>query len=782
VPGPCEDAQSFETVAEAPARVEWNAIPAQTTIAWQPAFGDTALYLAGVATQLQAGDAILIVGEERRTAPGSERWDIRVITAVEPDNAAQRTRVRWANGLGSAMPFVNPAGVGASVYVFRQRAALFGHNAPDPRLMRTSGTALADLIEGSGANRTWKASIFSIQGSQIDLDTAYPKIVAGSWIALVSNEASAHPSGLQGYVELYNAMTVSYPSRTDFGLSGKVTRIVPDTDENLDEFRNRIRQNLVLAQSEALAVAEVPIAYPLYGQTLPLARIVEGLKPEQVIALSGKRARIRIRRGQPDIAFELATGETATLHEGDSLALAAHPERKHGLAWLVLTPVAFGALVAKPGTATLRLTLIDRDGAQGTCIVPAAAIEHAAAEDADESVSEIAFVSALADAVMHDRDRTTLALSAPLAFCYDRTTLRVNANVAAATHGETVNEILGSGDARVPNARYPLKQGPLTYVSAATPSGRASTLELRANDIEWQEVPSLYARTPTERVYETKIDDAGRTTVQFGDGVEGARPPSGDHNIRAKYRKYLGLGGNVAAGRITNLLSRPLGVTAASNPVAAIGGEDAETTDKARGNAPLTVLTLERAVSIRDYRDFARAFAGIAKAHALWVPAGPGRGVFVTAAGENGAAVVESSHTYRNLLDALRAYGDALVPLRLVNYRDARFRTRIALKVAADHDASIVLPAVEARLREAFGFDARDFGRGASVDEVSAIAQAVAGVEAVHIAELHRLDEPLPLLAPRLFTKLPLASLDAVPEAAEILTLDPGPLTLELLP
>src|SRR5690606_22664402 len=137
---------------------------------------------------------------------------------------------------------------------------------------------------------------------------------------------------------------------------------------------------------------------------------------------------------------------------------------------------------------------------------------------------------------------------------------------------------------------------------------------------------------------------------------------------------------------------------------------------------------------------------------------------------------------YRNLLDALRKYGDALVPLRLVNYRDARFRARIAVKVAADHDASIVLPAVEARLRQAFGFEARDFGRGTSVDEVSAIAQAVAGVEAVHVAQLYRWDEPLPLLSPRLFARLPLASLDAVPEAAELLTLDSGPLTLELLP
>ena len=42
--------------------------------------------------------------------------------------------------------------------------------------------------------------MFSIQGSQIDLDAAYPKIVPKSWFALVSNEAAVDRSGLQGTV------------------------------------------------------------------------------------------------------------------------------------------------------------------------------------------------------------------------------------------------------------------------------------------------------------------------------------------------------------------------------------------------------------------------------------------------------------------------------------------------------------------------------------------------------------------------------------------------------
>lgn len=783
VPGPGEQAQSFETVEAIEAKVDWNAIPVQSEIAWQPLFGDLSLDLAGVGNNVQAGDVLLIVGQERIDDPASRRWDIRLVTAVEIDVPAKRTRVRWATGLGSVVPPVPPTAVGATVYVFRQRAALFGHNAPDPRLMsETSDTKLGDLTEGSGAGFNWNATQFSIQGTQFDLDAAYSKVVPASWFALVSNEPVFDRSGLRGNVFLYRANAVSFPSRTDFGLSGKVTRIVPDSAENFDLFRYRIRENLVLAQPEALQVAPRLLAFPLYGETVALGRIVDGITPGRSVAINGKRARVRLRQGQPGVALQLDAGGSATINEGDSLRLLASPEVQVGSKFYALPPVWLAFVLTYFGFAMLRLRLLDRDGGAGTCTLAASAIELTPAEEADESLSEIALIENLPTAVTQDRDRTTLKLAAPLAYLYDRPTVRINANLARATHGETVNEILGSGNAREPNASFALRQFPLTHVSAATPSGRQSSLEVRANDLAWTEVPNLYARGATERIYEVAIDSEARATVRFGDGIEGARLPSGDHNVRATYRKGLGLAGNVAAGKITNLLSRPLGVSGATNPAPASGGEDPETIDKARVNAPLTVLTLDRAVSIRDYQDFARAFAGIAKAHALWIPSGPARGVFITIAGEAGAAVPETSDTYRNLQDALRCYGDPLLPLALRSYRDARFRLRAEVKVADDADATLVLPAIEARLREAFGFDARSFGQGVSVDEVSAAVQGVAGVVAVHVPELRRSDTPLPPFEPRLFAELPLASLTESPLAAALLTLESAPITLDLLP
>ncbi|PMR66870.1 putative baseplate assembly protein [Halomonas heilongjiangensis] len=778
VPGQDEEAQTFETVAAVPARADWNAIAVQTVTPWRPQFGDTALWLDGVVTRLQPGDALLIVGADRLSDPGSERWDVRVLAGVEPDNANGRTRVRWDHPLGSVFPAMSPASADVRVYAFRQHTALFGHNAPDPNLMSLRGSNIRQRIDTDITPWQWKN--FAIDPDAIDLDTDNPEITAGSWIALVSNEPGLGSAALPGYTELYRASKVMHRSRNAFGISAKVTRITPDTTENLTASRYPLRRTLVLAHSERLATVDTPLAHPVHGDALTLGRRVEGLQPGQPLALSGQRQRIALTAQATGLSLVLDEGGSTALDAGDELFLLAPAARLIGTTPVALAAETFAALIGL-AHVTLRLNLLDRDGRRGTLVAKGSDIRLAANAKDDASVTEIAYIDTAHDPISHDRDHSHLKLQAPLQHVYARATLRLNANVAPATHGETVEALLGSGDASTPDQRFVLNQAPLTFVGANTPSGRASTLEVRIDDVLWTEVPTLYRAAPDARRYETSQDDAGHTSVRFGDGREGTRLPSGESNVRVRYRKGLGAAGNLDAGKLTTLLSRPLGVSEATNPAPATGGEDAEPRDRARDNAPLTVLTLERAVSIEDYADFARTFAGIDKAHALWIPTGPARGVFLTIAGGDGAVVPESSDTFHHLSDALTRYGDPLVPLRLVNYADARFRCRLAVKVGDAFEPDTVLDAMAARLRAHFGFARRDFGQTVTVDEVAAEAQAVKGVVAVHVTRLHRLGQA-PAVVPRLFASLPVASLTGLPPAAELLTLADDSLELEVLP
>jgi len=784
VPGPGQKAQTFETVEPAMARLEWNAVPAQVTEHWQPEMGDTEVVLDGVGTQLQPGDAILILGQERLESPGDEHWDVRVLTSVETDTKNERTRVTWAEGLGAVSPFTPPAARGVRVFALRQRAALFGHNAPDPNLMNTGeGSNLDILLVKSGGTLVtpWQWDSFSLDSSEdsLDLDASYPTIVAGSWVVLVSNEEGLGSSSLPGYVELYKADSVRQVSRSDFGLSSRVTRVGLDTVENLDRFGRR--KTLVLAGSEELTPLPRVLAYPAYGDRLALETRVEGLTPDQPLAILGRRQRITVGSGVTGLELLADEGGTVVLQEGDSLVLVSAAERLQGTTPVALDPQAFEEAIRKT-RQRLRLRVMDRDGRTGRVHCRAHQIHLEPSREGDPAVAEIAVIASGADSVLTTRDTTILKLSSSLKNAYDRSSVRVNANVAPATHGETVEEILGSGDAGGRDQAFPLRQSPLTYVSAATPSGRGSTVALRVNDLLWTEVDSLYGAGAGDRVFSIRTDPEGRATVVFGDGTEGARIPTGQNNVRAVYRKNLGVDGNVSAGKITNLLSRPQGVKGATNPEPAEGGADREALDESRENAPLSVLTLDRAVSVQDYADFARGFAGIAKAVAVWVPVGPARGIFLTVAGIDGAPINEAGATRKDLLSALRTFGDPLIPLQVVDYRPGTFRTGLAVQVARGYEPEKTLDAVEKSLREAFGFRHRTFGQGVTEGEVMAVAHGVRGVDAVRVTRLYRPGPGVtPSLQARLSADLPVASLTTLPEAAEVLTLDPAHLELEVM-
>ncbi len=212
-------------------------------------------------------------------------------------------------------------------------------------------------------------------------------------------------------------------------------------------------------------------------------------------------------------------------------------------------------------------------------------------------------------------------------------------NLVEATRGETVlGEILGSGDASVASPAFELKKAPLTYVPAPTsedPAGVASTLTVWVDGVRWDEVPSFFGRGPLDRVYIVRHDAEGTATVTFGDGIRGARLPTGTDNVVAAYR--FGAGAAMPpAGGITQLAKPVVGIQRVENPVAAYGGADAETEDEVRTRAPASALLLGRAVSILDMETVAASVAGVRVAQAAWrwSPRGQGAAVHVWILGD----------------------------------------------------------------------------------------------------------------------------------------------------
>src|SRR5271169_2162683 len=730
VPAQGQTPQSFQTSANILAKADWNALPVQTGYPWEPYPTDTSVYLAGTSTQLQPGDAFLIVGDDRSQHP--ERWDVRLVSSVQTDNVNKRTLVTWSEGLGGRGS--GPAQQNPKFYALRQRASLFGYNAMNPLLLaaRTLRTLQHAGLVTTASPPDWDFDKSGLgKESLVDLDAVYSKLVTGGWLVLIHPDANTSRSPA-GFVSLYRLNSVTSITRSDYGISAKISRVVTDTETNLPAYYCKTRSTSILTQSEILAVAEQPLDHPLYGTFLDLEVLRPDLTGATGVAVTGRSQKISVNLPNPDSTpLTFVPGDdptsTVTLKQGETLTLLQPPN--------LFNPD--GSIPHwSTSTTTVTLAVADANGRTGTLSAALSNFALTLSTTSDPVVQEAALVSSVS-LVARPFPHTRILLQNPLLNCYDRTLTTVNANVGAATAGAPVTELLGSGAAATPNQQFTLKQSPLTYVQAPTPTGSLSTLQVRANGVAWQAVPTLYNQAPAAQVFTTLNLPGGGARVQFGDGVEGSTLPTGQSNIQASYRIGIGAAGNVAAGAVTTLIDRPLGVSGVINPAPATGGQDPQSIDDIRANAPLSVLTLGRAVSITDYQNFATAFAGIAKAYAIWIPNGAERGAFLTVAASGGAALPPGNLTLANLVAALQSYGNPNVAI----YAQSFLETTFGLSADLCYDPAYSAPAVQAAvlqlLQQTYTFASRSFGEGVSGDEVAALIQGVPGIVAVNVKKLH---------------------------------------------
>jgi predicted phage baseplate assembly protein len=739
IPGPGEVPQSFETVERIEARPEWNAIRPRMTQPQEITAGMPQVLLRGVTANVRPSDAVLVVA-----GGNSDDYAFKRVRSATSDSAANTTTVALADDpleppklLFIALPIatfvVQPLKLAQSVvstsvikknwshadlvaqtkvqkwslsalklnlrsqllsrflfrradtgvFVFRQKAAVFGHNAPKWSSLPPSqryGEVVKDKDGDDIAINpvyptSWEWRTLAAD-SYVYLDTTYSRVVTGSYVVIETPSARG----------VFRIDDVAEESRSDFTINAKVTRlnVTKLSGDSLSAFR--MREATVHLESERLPLAELPVVDPVTSAAIAL----DGPYPELAI---GQRVVIT---GQDVDLPGVMTSEGLTI---------ADARLVDGFTWLTF-----------------------KNGPVNT---------------------------------------------------YVRSTVTFNANVALATHGESVQEALGGGDSTQPFQSFALRQPPLTHVSADTPAGSRSTLEVRVNDLLWTEVPSFFDSRPDDHVYITRPSEEGGTIVRFGDGRNGARVPSGQENVRARYRKGIGAAGLVRAGQLTLLQSRPLGVRGVVNAVDAAGMGDRETLDEARVNAPLVALTLGRIVSLRDYADFARAFPGIAKAAVAVTWSSVGRRVFVTVAGPDGAAVGDGDNLRLHLVSAMRNAGDPQVASLVKTFTPAFFTLGGTVTCAADRIEAKVLAELDTALRATFGFAAREFEQPVARSEVVSAMHAVPGVVAVDLDVFHRVDRP-PTLETALAASSPRSSATG-DLGAELLLLDARPLALTVV-
>jgi hypothetical protein len=309
-------------------------------------------------------------------------------------------------------------------------------------------------------------------------------------------------------------------------------------------------------------------------------------------------------------------------------------------------------------------------------------------------------------------------------------------NVAQASQGETVaNEIVGDGDASALFHSFALAKKPVTFLLGSGPHGAQSTLVVDVGGVEWREVATLYGAGPADEVFVTRVADDLTLTMEFGDGVAGARLPTGRANVVATYRQGVGAGTSVGANTLTSLLDKPNGLKRATNPLPADGGAEPQTLENARANAPATVRTFGRAVSLQDFEDVALQTGEIAKATATWAWSGLQKMIFLTVAAQDGDQL--SPDGIRKLWAALLPHRDPNHPLLIANFMRVPIVVAATLTVDPLYAAGAVRAAALEALDAALSFDRLQFGKAIHLSYIYAILQGVPGVLAVDVSDLN---------------------------------------------
>lgn len=310
-----------------------------------------------------------------------------------------------------------------------------------------------------------------------------------------------------------------------------------------------------------------------------------------------------------------------------------------------------------------------------------------------------------------------------------------------ATQGVTVtNESVGVSNGTVSQV-FQLADSPVINNSIA----------ITINGVNYNQVQYLIDYSSFDPVFSSATNAAGTTFIQFGDNVSGRVPPNGA-TVYATYRVGGGVEGNVASNTIKYVLTNQVAGLSVNNQDisvtgdgAASGGADAESTDSIRINAPKSIRTLNRAVSLRDYAELCVQVSGIAKAIAV-ADVYTSVTVYFAPFGDKGVQIdgVTPSTVFNNLstsvIDYLIDKAPANTTVTLQPPKYVPIDMKMSITILPQYRQSLVKTNVEQTLEQLLDFDNVSFADRITLQDVMTAVGSVPGVAYAQVSLLVRQD------------------------------------------
>jgi hypothetical protein len=265
----------------------------------------------------------------------------------------------------------------------------------------------------------------------------------------------------------------------------------------------------------------------------------------------------------------------------------------------------------------------------------------------------------------------------------------------------------------------------------------------------WNEQASLIHSTDLDRDFLVEVDEQGRSTVRFGNGINGRQLPD-SVTVTCQYQAGNGLDGNIGSDKLTSFVSNPF-ITKCWNPFNITNGRGQEPVEEIIRRVPEAYRIRQlRAVTIDDYIRMVEQVPGISKASARYMWTGSWRTVQVTFDPLSTTSYDDLEPIVARRLDAVRMIGEDF------EIRPPRFvplEINVKFCVHPDYWQQDVIKLVEQEFSDGFTSDGRmgffhqdlwTFGQVLYSSQIIGRVQSVEGVDYVVEVTMTRWNEPTP--------------------------------------
>jgi len=240
-------------------------------------------------------------------------------------------------------------------------------------------------------------------------------------------------------------------------------------------------------------------------------------------------------------------------------------------------------------------------------------------------------------------------------------------------------------------------------------------------------VESLAFSGPTDQVFTAAVNEDKKMYLLFGDGFNGILPGVG-LDIDIAFYTSAGAGGNLAEDTLTTIVS-PITVPegqsiSVNNAERSSGGADLETLTDLKRSIPLSIRTLENAVTKQDFIDIAELVAGVRRATVVY---DCGAEVEVYVAPEGGG--LASDTLIAAVLDAF--YDETRLILMDIGVKSAgevKIILQADVEVLAVFNQSLVEAAVRTNILNFLSVDNQEISGAVRIGDIYQIIENTEGV------------------------------------------------------